>query len=72
MGLFSRNRYFVVIGELCCPRHHKFMSGKVSVTLYARNHDDAERQACREVRIGDEMHPERWLKVEEVREIRRR
>jgi hypothetical protein len=48
------------------------MSGKVSVTLYARNHDDAERQACREVRIGDEMHPERWLKVEEVREIRRR
>jgi hypothetical protein len=72
MGLFSRDRYFVVIGDLCCPRRHKLLPGKVSVTLTARNHDDAERQACREFRIGDEMGPERWLRVEEVREIRRR
>ena len=75
MGLFSRDRYFVVIGTLKVysgPWEVRNLPGKASVTLTARNHDDAERQACHAFRIGDEMCPERFLRVEEVREIRRK
>ena len=70
MGLFFRDRYFVVLGVVVNETGAK---GKysASVTLRARNHDDAERQAFKEFLIGDEMMPERFFRVKEVREIRR-
>lgn len=73
MGLFRRDRYFVVIGKIVQEyRDTSLVVCHASVTLYARNHDDAERQASKEFLIGSPLVPVRWFRVEEVREIRRR
>lgn len=68
MGLFFRDRYFVVIGVIV---RRDLPTYQGSVTLKARNHDDAERQAEREFLVGDDIWPDRYFRVKEVREIRR-
>ncbi len=43
-----------------------------SVTLRARNHDDAESEAQASLLVGDGFFPDRWFKVDRVVEHRRR
>jgi hypothetical protein len=68
MGLFRRDRYFIVLGAL--KSEWGEVSTPATVTLWARNHDDAEAQAKAHLHQGNGYWSTRWLEVEKVVERR--
>lgn len=65
-----RRRLFTVHGTARNWRGE--LQHRVSITLRAANHDDAEELARDGYRVGDAWAAERWLKVDRVVEHRRR